>query len=238
MYQEKVLIDSNEVDASLTLRLSSLFRIIQSVVMKHTEVLNVGTKETIDKGMLWVISRIRLEITRMPKYQEEIVCKTYPGKTILNMLFPRHFYIEDTKGNVIIRFSSIWALIDKENRHPVSSAIIASRCIAESHENELELPEKLEEKPAELKEKRKIHYSDVDLNSHLNNTKYIELFSDLHNSDFYKEYNVSSLTLNYLKEIKEGDIVEVYSNNNEKEFVIVKCNGQTSFLGSIEYRKL
>ena len=100
MYQEKVIIGSNDIDATLTLRISSLFKIIQDVIMHHTEVLNIGVSETIEKGILWVISRCQMEITRLPVYQEEITVITYPGDTKLNMIYPRYIKILDKRFNV------------------------------------------------------------------------------------------------------------------------------------------
>ena len=236
MHIEKVVIGSNDIDASLKLRVSSFFKIVQDVIMHNTEELNVGTKETNEKGILWVISRCNVEISRLPNYQEEVICKTYPGPDKLNMIFPRYFQIEDNKGNVLIKLSSIWALIDKEKRTAIASSTIASRCIGESHEGELPLPTKIDEIETKHMENRTIHYSDVDLNGHLNNTKYIELFLDLHDSQFYKEHPIKKLTLNYLKEIKEGEQVSIFNNlSNKQEFVKIEANGVTSFFALIEY---
>ena len=236
MHIEKVIIGSNDIDSSLRLRVSSFFKIVQDVIMHHTEELNVGTKETNEKGILWVISRCLVEFYHLPNYQEEVICKTYPGESKLNMIFPRYFQIEDQKGNVLIKLSSIWALIDKENRHATSSSTIASRCLGEKHEGELPLPGKIDEIAANYRENRSIRYSDVDLNGHLNNTKYIELLLDLHDSGFYKEKPIKKLTLNYVKEIKEGEQVSIYNNvNNNQEFVKIEANGNTSFYALIEY---
>lgn len=236
MHIEKVTIGSNDIDATLTLRISSFFKIVQDVIMHHTEELNVGAKETNEKGILWVISRCYVEFSRLPRYQEEVICKTYPGPSRFNMIFPRYFQIEDTKGNILLKLSSIWALINKETRKPIASELIASRCSGETHEGELPLPGKIDELKTKLMENRTIHYSDVDLNGHLNNTKYIELFMDLHDSQFYRLHPVKKLTLNYMKEIKEGEQVSISSNNDhQQEFVKIEADGNVSFFALINY---
>ena len=49
------------------------------------------------------------------------------------------------------------------------------------------LPGKCETGDYQLVETRKVRYSDIDLNGHLNNTKYIDYIVDIHDSDFYKK---------------------------------------------------
>ena len=235
MYKEKISISSNDVDSSLTLRVSSLFKLIQDVIMHHTEELGVGVKETIDKGILWVISRAYVEFYRLPHYQEEVTCYTYPGDPKLGLIYPRYFYMVDKNNEVLLRFSSIWALIDKNTRRPVSSKIIEERSKGEKYSDELPLPKKIEDIPSSLVMEKVIKYSDVDLNGHLNNTKYIELFQDLHSSMFYKEKKMATLLLNYNKEVKEGQKVSIYTSEGDEEFIKVTANGETSFFAIITY---
>ena len=236
MYKEEVIISSNDIDASLHVKIACLMRIIQDVIMHHTEVLGVGQSETIDKNIIWVVTRIKMEITRLPKYQEKVVIKTYPGQTTA-ILYPRYLYIEDMNGNVIFRLSSIWALLNKETRQVTNSKIISERIVPEVHENELPLPEKVDiGEDIVLKETRKVHYSDVDLNGHLNFTKYIEYFEDLHNNDFYGKHHPKTIILNYSKEIKEGQTVNIYAFGNEVEKIKITSDSGDHLFAEIHYQ--
>ena len=236
MHTEKVLIGSNDVDSSLTLRVSSLFKIIQDVIMHQSEKINVGVSETIEKGILWVVSRVHIVLNRLPKYQEEVICETYPGKTKLGLIYPRFFKMKDKNGNTLISFSSIWSLMDKEKRKPTTSKVIEERCIPEERDDELSLPEKVEEIEASEILKRKVQYSDVDLNGHLNNTRYMEILSDIHDSDFYKTHQIKSLTLNYMKEIREGESISLLYGQSKTEYIEFKVNNNPVFRANIAYK--
>lgn len=236
MTTEKVIIGSNDINANFDLKLAAFFRIMQEVIMHDTNEAGIGSSELKKQNILWVITRVQLEITRMPKYEEEVTCITYPG-TDMKMFYPRYFRMVDKDGNILVNLCSIWAIIDSETRKPILKCPFSDKLHEHHLKDELEFPNKInvDEELFEI-EKRKIHYSDVDLNNHLNNTRYIELLSDIHDSRFHSEHAIKSLTLNYLKEIKEGSEVTVSSSKNNPEFVEIKSDEQTSFIAKIVYR--
>lgn len=236
MHKEEVVISSNDVDATLHIRIANLMRIIQDVIMHHVEAIGVGQSETIDKGIIWVVTRLKMEIKRLPKYQEVIVIKTYPGETKAFM-YPRHLLIEDKNGNIILRLSSIWMLLDKQTRHLTNSKIITDKISPETYEEELSLPEKVEMvNSLSLKEERRIHYSDIDLNGHLNFAKYIEFIEDLHNNNFYCKTHPNLIILNYLKEIKEDQNVKIYATNGNKEIIKISSSEGDHLYAEIIYK--
>lgn len=235
MFINKVLINSNDIDSSLHVRVSSLLRIMQDTVMQHTEILGVGTSETIDKGIIWVITRMRIDINRLPKYQEEVIVKTHPGPSKL-FFYPRYVRFEDKEGNVLVNISSIWTLLDAKQRTITNSKIIQERCVGEIDPLDLPLPEKIDiNNELILIENRKIRYSDVDLNNHLNFTKYVELFSDLHHTEFYIKHPIKNIVINYAKEIKENQCVDIYSNNQLNEQIKITSSEGDHLFALINY---
>ena len=176
-----------------------------------------------------------VEIKRLPKCDEEITVHTYPGKD-LAMLYPRYFYISDAKGEVIVKASSVWALIDNISRKVIVDREVISKLPGETSPYELALPEKIAVKEDSLfLEKRKIHFSDLDFNSHMNNVRYVELLMDTHDSSFYNNHQVSFINLNYMKEIKEKEEVDIYTDSSSPETITVKTNGNIAFLGKVTF---
>jgi len=235
MYKQEVIVSNNDVDIRFELKVSAIFRYFQDVALLATESLGVDSISLAKRNIDWVITRMDVEINRLPKCDEKITIHTYPGKD-LAMLYPRYFYVTDEKGNVIIRSSSIWALIDNTTRKVIVDRDVISKLPAEMYGNELLLPGKIAiPENKELIEKRKIHYSDLDFNNHMNNVRYVELISDIHDSDFYKKYRPSFISLNYMKEIKEKEMVSVYSDHLNPETIIVEVNDELSFLGKVSF---
>ena len=235
MYKKVYSVSNNDVDARFELKVSAIFRLFQDVAMLATRDAKVDSMSLSERHIDWVISRMNVEIKRLPKCDEEIYVCTYPGKDMA-MLYPRYFFITDAKGEVIIRSSSIWALINNETRKVIVDRDVISKLPEEKYDDQLPLPEKISlPENSSFIEKRVIHYSDLDFNSHMNNVRYIELLTDTHDSFFYKNHQIKSISLIFLKEIKEKEAVEIYSNASNPETISVKVNGELAFLGKVTY---
>ena len=235
MYKKEYYIGSNDVDQFLELKLSSFFKLMQDIATEHAEILDIGKANTLDKGLYWVITRVEVDIIRMPKYLQTIVLKTYPGDD-LKFIFPRYFILEDLKGNVLMRASSTWMVLNKNNHHPCLNPFNGKSLPPEHYEGELPLPRKCITSDTSLVETRKVRYSDVDLNGHLNNTKYIDYIIDIHDSDFYKKNSITHFLINYDKELMDNNIFNLYSNNANPEYIKGEIDDAVAFEVNITYK--
>lgn len=237
MYQKDFIVSNNDVDYRFQLKVSSIYRFFQDVALLATQDLGVDSISLSKHNIDWVITRMDVEIKRLPKCNEKITVCTYPGKD-LAMLYPRFFYIVDENKEVIIRASSLWALINSIDRKVIVDRNVIEKLPPETSPYELPLPSKiLASQNKTLIEKRKIHYSDLDFNCHMNNVRYVELLMDVHDFDFYKNHRPSFISLNYIKEIKEQETVSIYSDANNPEIIEVQVNETTSFLGRVTFVK-
>ena len=238
MYRKSYIVSNNDVDANFKLKVPAIFRYFQDVALLATEEAQVDSISLSKKNIDWVITRMTVEIERLPDCDEEIFVHTYPGKDMA-MLYPRYFFITDKNDNVIVRSSSIWALIDNQTRKVIVDRDVISKLPAEKTDFQMDLPTKISfPENSVFVEKRTIHYSDLDFNSHMNNVRYVELLMDVHDSAFYKQNRVAIISLNYIKEIKEKEAVEVYSDASIPETISVKTGDQLAFLGRVSFVKL
>ena len=106
VYSQTLLLRSKDVDCYRRLRTSELFLLLQEAAIRHTEQLGMGRDKTLDKGILWVLLMQRAEIARMPEYDEEIVLKSWPGKT-MHLLFPRYASLETSTGEPLLKASAL-----------------------------------------------------------------------------------------------------------------------------------
>ena len=229
-------ITSVDTDINLETKLSNLFLMFQEVSSRHSEMLGIGKADTIDKGLRWVITRFEVEIIKMPKYGDVVNVLTYPGESN-PLFFYRHFVIEDKKHNVLVRASSVWAIINAATHQVVKDPFHGKSLPKEHRDDELAIPSKIEGDASEFIYKTTIRYSDIDLNSHLNNTRYIELIQNAFDLSFYKENVIERININYLAELKEGDEVSVYSNNENPCIIIGKKDNKNHFVAKLTYKK-
>ena len=154
MYQKEFIISNNDVDYRFTLKPANLYRLFQDVALKATEEVGSDSISLSKRGIDWVITRMDVEITRLPSCNEKVTVCTYPGKDMA-MLYPRFFYIMDENKNVIVRASSIWALIDAKARKVIVDRDVIRTLPPETSEYELPLPGKIVSAQAPVHKKTK-----------------------------------------------------------------------------------
>lgn len=237
MYTRKHLVESTEVDSRLNLRLADLFRIMQDVATEDAERLDIGKAQTIDKGFFWVITRYAVTIYKYPKYLETVNVTTYPqGKN--KFIYPRNFIITSMSGETLIRASSTWLVLEKATRK-IALHVFDGKDVLEEHlDNEEPNAIKVDIVDPTFIEERKVRYSDIDLNGHLNNTRYIEYIVDSLGDEFHKDNIINHITINYEKELKAGDMVKLYRKRNDDiELIQGKCDEKIVFNVLIKAKK-
>ena len=177
IYTEHLKLRSRDVDMFRRLRSSELFKLLQEASIRHTEQLGMGREKTLDRGILWVLMMQRAEIVRMPEYDEEIALKSWPGKT-MHVLFPRYYSLETETREPLVKASAIWCLVDAETR----KLVFPERCGVEIEGivtgKEIAQPGAIGKQVCDQERAFEVPYSFVDLNGHMNNTRYFDLAED------------------------------------------------------------
>ena len=115
IYERELLLGSEHVNLHRRLRTSVLFELLQTAAIRHTEQLGMGRDKTLDRGLLWVVTRQVVQITRMPVYDERITLRSWPGE-MQRLIFPRYCEILSQEGETLIRASAVWMLMDSATR--------------------------------------------------------------------------------------------------------------------------
>ena len=235
IYQEKVFITSNDVDDHYDLKISTIFKYLQQVSTNHSELLGIGMKTTLEHKMFWVITRMHVKIIKMPKMLETLTVTTHPGDLMM-FVFPRYYEVYNESGELCIVASAAWVLLDVDTHKVVTKPYGEGfEFKGTSLPEDISMPGRVIAENLTKLESRKVRYNDIDLNGHLNNTKYIDYIIDTHDIHFYKKYRVSEILINYEKEIRDGDIVDIYSDSNIPEIITGDVSGNRSFGAKVSY---
>lgn len=200
-FTRKILAD--DVDMFRSMRYSVFMRWLQEASIAHTEALGAGRDKTLDKGALWVVARVRVEIRRMPQYDETVTFRTWAGKT-RHVLFPRYYEIADAEGNVAVRASAVWLLMDANTRRMAFPDKYGVRIPDTSTGTELALPAGIAPKDAPVVYRHTVRFQDVDINGHMNNSKYLDVIEDALGFDFLHDFELTEFEIDYLEEIRGG----------------------------------
>lgn len=231
MYTLPLQITSTFVGPERRLSVPGLFRIFQDAAIADAEHIGYGADKTMGQGLLWVFSRVYVRIHHLPKYLSQAKFTTVPGGKKA-FLFTRFGKLEDEKGKLAAEFSSVWALIHEDTRRLEMRPTLES--VDQTDGSEAPLPGKVVARPCSLKARRKIEYSDVDLNGHMNNVRYIELLMNLHPVEFYRDHQFTELLIQYESEIKPGEVVEVLADE-ELTYVRGVVEDRICFEANISY---
>ena len=218
VYRYDYRILSSDADVSRRLRLSRLFTMLQEASIAHTTELGMGREKTLDRGLLWVVTMQQANIVRMPEYDETVRLSSWPGK-MMHMLFPRYYRLEDMKGNALVEASALWVLMDRESRKMVfpDRCGVKIRGVHTGKESPLPSPPKT---PAGGRaDTFTVPYSYVDLNGHMNNTRYFDLAEDLLPEDL-RGRPLTGVKTEYAREATEGDRILLRSGTEDREFLL------------------
>ena len=207
VFRRSVKIRDCDVSFNRKLRPSCLFSMLQEASIDHTEELGAGRDKTLDRGFLWVIARQRVEIRRLPEYDEHLTLESWPGE-MMHVFFPRYYRMLDASGAALLSASALWMLIDAEKRtfiFPQQEGIFVP---GETTGNEISLPSGIRAMPAEEKRKFAVPYSHTDINGHMNNIRYIDECENMI-PQTAAEKDLKEIAVEYAHEIRLGEEMEI-----------------------------
>lgn len=214
------------------MRPSSFFLLFQDVATSAAETNGLGRDKMLDKGRLWIFLRVSVRFYEYPMFGDKVSLFTYPGPTKA-VFYPRHAYMTNEEGKELARVNSLWAVLKEDTREMLMQPLPITG--VEKHDNELPSPKKVEV-PSDitLVSQRLISYSDLDLNKHMNNIRYVEYILDIFPTSYYTSHPLKGIDINYLHEIKEGETLSIYVNE-AKNVVVGKVGEKVAFTSELNF---
>ena len=235
IYRETLQLRSRDVDLHRRLRTSRLFELFQEASIRHTEQLGMGREKTLDRGLLWIVTLQEAKIARMPVYDETITLESWPGDT-MHLFFPRYYRVLDAAGEYLITGSAMWMLIESESRKMVfpDRRGIVIEGVKTGHETAL--PSPVGRVAGSESAAFTVPYSYVDLNGHMNNTRYFDLTEDLLGAAAAGR-ELRRIRAEYLQEVRLGDTLTVsWGSRDDNSFRIEGRTQKPCYRMELRYR--
>ena len=207
--EEKFRIRTYECGFDGKVKIFSLMQYLQEIAALHAEQLGLGFDKLSEMGGYWVLLNIRIEISRLPGREDQVLLKTWPSgysRTIAT----REFVGTDQNGAELFRAGSEWMVINKNTNR-----------LKNLFKLDLNLPKTgTKALPDELKRLEpngdyrqvdavRVPRSTIDLNGHVNNTEYVRWGMDALSREFMLEKSIRSVQATYLSEVFEGDELDL-----------------------------
>jgi acyl-ACP thioesterase len=213
LWETSCKIRAFDVDSNNRLKVSTIFDYFQNAASNHADNLKIGYDDLIPKGFLWVLSWAKFEFIKYPQFKDEVKIYTW-GKKQYKLYSMRDFILFNNNDQIICKGTTGWLLLDAKTMRPkILTQLFPDVMLLEEKTAMDDLPQKFPNLPQTEKIfSKEIKYSDIDLNKHANNAKYVELIQDCYDQEFHNSHQMKSLTISFLSEAKYGDTVEVSKN--------------------------
>jgi len=206
VYEKKFQIPGFATDRCGRLKCSYLLSLCQEVAGDHSALLGTDYAST---QLYWVVTRQKVQITRLPGAGEEILLQTWPMPTT-RVAYPRSTIAYDAKGRELFRAISLWVLMDPGSRAmilPGKSGVTVNGMLRGS---ELTVPGSLVPGTMKNRSQRTVRYTELDSNGHMNNARYLDWLDDLLSAEFHARHIPAEFTVCYLSEARENETLDLH----------------------------
>jgi len=226
IYRKKHTVQVSDVDFSRKLRLSTMFVYFQDMATEHAERLGVGRDILQKDNLIWVLTSARADIERYPVWNENIFIETWPLQPD-KVNFERDFLVYDEDNNIIARAVTNWVIIDVNSRRLKRSKVINVEFPDAGRERSIDCTLGRISSNGNMSEayRKTVGYSDIDMNEHLNNSKYLDYIMDCFSVEDHKNYFTKSIEVNYIHEALPSETIILKKGIDDEDGSTVYVEG-------------
>jgi acyl-ACP thioesterase len=239
VWYESFSIRHSEVDSAGNLKLKTLSDYLQEAAAAHADHLNAGLRHLRQNNLMWVLSRIKINIFNHMNINESVTVETWPGK-FEKLFAKREFVVRSREGKTLCQASSAWLLVDVEKLRPQRESRLPVALPDNSH-RQVFFPEldKLERLPANKAFSVRVRHSTIDVNGHLNNAEYSAWIHDYLAEKTNCSLQLKEIQINFIAEARQGDDIEICGTINDNTFYVEgTCSGKLIFQSTGQLKRL
>lgn len=217
-YQTEVSFSYSDFDIYDHIFPKSILQVFQDIAGEHANYLNVGYKAFLSKNLIWVLTRLGYEVIKPIKPFRTYIAKTHPVRPKLLNIQRDFELIDKETGEVCVKGSSLWAILNIETRRlvrptPDMGDIFTKDFEYFDEDKNMPLLKSISKdiNAEEVSLVQKVIFPYLDHNLHMNNTNYSSLVLAV--LDLQKDEYVSSIQINYEKECALNDSLYIYKEN-------------------------
>lgn len=208
IYIQSIEIDDGYVDRYKRMKPSMMLYLAQEMGGRHSELMSLDYDTLASRRLFWAVTRHRVQITRTPMLGETIRVETWPLPAT-RAAFPRSVVAYDSDGNECFRAMTLWVLMDLDTRKMIVPGKSGISVLGTLRGNELPAPGGIIPRPIGDVQPRRVCFSDLDRNGHMNNTRCMDWIADLLPSSFHQTHPVREFTVCYLSEAREQELLKL-----------------------------
>ncbi len=227
VFDQHFRIDYPQCNPNGVLKLTEFCTLFQATAALHAEKGGISFSDMQQNDQAWVLSRMRIEITALPRWRDDIVVRTW----INNLESARSFRAMEmhSGGRKIAGCHTFWASFNTTTRRPEPLGLphdhfekFPDRMPTTEPASRLVMPENLAKIGT-----HSVRRSDLDMVAHVNNVKYIEWCLDFAQDEIE---SASVIEMNFMRELVLDDVVGIfYGRENDSHLFCVRRDAKDCF---------
>ena len=231
----------------------------ETTAEKHVDSINRGREYLKKYDLVWVVVRQSIEVLKMPESDEKASVTTWAGIE-RHGLYPRRFIIKSSGGEIIVRASSVWALMNFKTRTMTQDPDLIDRStMVEDYDGGIKDPVSRIAFPKDRDYGSFEHFTtkdEIDNNNHVNNSIYFDWIDRMILSRQFaaeadssgvafserwhkREYLKDGLLvwIEYSKEIHDNQTVRLEYTFDENRRLLIRgiSNNEVCFTAALSY---
>jgi acyl-ACP thioesterase len=227
---------SSMSDNNTLMSIPAMLEAIQDISGIHAYNIGISGPDLEEKGIFWIVSKLRLRIFRRPAENEELTLTTWIQK-------PDRASTERdcslTKGDELLAYSRcIWAALRRDSGRIEQMSSFYP-------DSTFDIPRPDEEpfarigrdfSDAEEIGRYTIRSVDIDRGGHMNNVNYVRTMLGCFSCEELARMDIKSLDLQFLHQCYEGETVSIRRRMTEQgmELAVLNSEGVTAFTAAIQ----
>ncbi|XP_041008113.1 palmitoyl-acyl carrier protein thioesterase, chloroplastic-like isoform X4 [Juglans microcarpa x Juglans regia] len=222
VFRQNFSIRSYEIGADRTASIETLMNHLQETALNHVKgagLLGDGfgsTPEMCKKNLIWVVTRMQVVVDRYPTWGDVVQVDTWVSPSGKNGMRRDWVLLDSKTGKTLTRASSVWVMMNKQTRRlskipeevrgEIEPYFTDTVPVVEEDSRKLQ---KLDDNTADyVRTGLSPRWSDLDVNLHVNNVKYIGWILEGAPLPILESYELSAMTLEYRRECGKDNVLQ------------------------------
>ena len=234
---EKTRIRPSMCDRNSLISIPAILDMFQDMAGMHADSIGIGALELEDRGLFWIVSKIRLKINRRPQVEEILDSVTWIQPAERVSCERDWAILKDGEQLAYVR--SIWAALKRGSFRPGHMTDFypdPDRAIAPPDDIPFTRMGKNFDGAEELGEYR-IRSVDIDRGGHMNNVNYVRAMLGCFTCGQLEEMDIKELDMQFLLQCYEGDTIRFVgrpSENGIMEVGALNEEGSVCFMAALK----
>ncbi|XP_047327049.1 palmitoyl-acyl carrier protein thioesterase, chloroplastic-like [Impatiens glandulifera] len=222
VFRQNFSIRSYEIGADRTASIETLMNHLQETALNHVKTAGLlgdgfgSTPEMCKRNLIWVVTKMQVLVDQYPTWGDVVQVDTWVAQSGKNGMRRDWLVRNYNTGEILTRASSIWVMMNKQTRRlskipdevreEIEPYFVDSPPVVDDDGRKLP---KLDEKSADyVRSGLTPKWSDLDVNQHVNNVKYIGWILESAPPAIMESHELYGVTLEYRRECGRESVLQ------------------------------